>query len=524
MIKDLFEKIDYFWFFLLLTVFVCFGYFFTNPTIGIDDELIVFFTSTEIILQVGRLGKFLTNIIFQPQIIPMVYDVLGISFFVISIILICDIFKKYLSGFTKKEMTIFSTLAISFPFAAFVFIFIHNCIDLGLCFLSAALASSFFIKYFYEDKKKIYLLYTFLLLIFSISMYETGLFYFILIPAFVIIYSLIFDKHFKFTNRELYTQVGTSILLLVSVIFIYHIILKIVMYTCGMDYNKIDDYMKYNFSSINTFITSVSDSFCEFGRILYMNINNHLCCKLIIISCITLLLLSLYYTIRKKNLLIMLLAILMTLIPVSYFLATGFPHMQYRIFFAYGIMNAMAFVLIYKLFSQKPYIEKILLFLCFTLVFAQAKEMNAMFFTEHLKYENDKLFAYSIDNDLKRLNLEYYPIVFVGVRESIQPTYSFNGLANEINASIYNWDRCDTKEGELTTQRPYQFMQQIGYAIYPFFELKDKKTEKIIQYQKEIENAISEMQVYPKENSIKKLNDFVLIRIGKSRFDKNYIR
>ena len=159
MLKDIFEKIDYYWFFLFITVFVCFGYFFSNPTIGIDDEIIPFFTSTEIILQVGRLGKFLTNLLFNPEFVPLVYDFIGVSCFVISIVLMCDIFKKYIPDFSKKEMTIFSTIAISFPFAAFVFIFLQNCIDIGLCYLLATVAANFSLKFFYEDKNKKYLIF-----------------------------------------------------------------------------------------------------------------------------------------------------------------------------------------------------------------------------------------------------------------------------------------------------------------------------------------------------------------------------
>lgn len=522
MLKEIFEKIDYFWFCLFITVFVCFGYFFTNPTIGIDDEIISFFTSTEIVLQVGRLGKFLTNFLFNPEFVPVIYEFIGVACFIVSVILIGDIFKKYLPNFSKKEMTIFSTLAISFPFAAFVFIFLQNTIDIGLCYLFATIAASFSMKFFYEDKQWKYLLFSFILLLFSLSMYETGIFYFVLIHLFVILYSIIFDSNSKISNLQLYKQIATCLFTVFSSVVVYRVILKLVMFIVGYNYNKITDYLKYDFSSFESFCTSVVFSYNEFLRILCSNVANHFCCKVIVFSCVSLLLLSLCYSFKKKNILIVLVSIFMLLLPVSYFFATAFPWMQYRIFFAYGILNAMTLVILYKLFAKNIYVERTLLFLCFLVVFHQAKEMNAMFFTENLKYENEKLFAYSIDNDIKRLNLEHYPVVFVGIRKPIESQFSYYKLANELNGSIFNWDRVDSVEKEVYIERPYKFMQQIGYDIYPYFT-KESLNEFLSQKEK-LQGIVSEMSIYPKEGSIKQVDNYVVIKIGKSRLDRNYIQ
>ena len=294
------------------------------------------------------------------------------------------------------------------------------------------------------------------------------------------------------------------------------------MFVVGYNYNKITDYFKYDFSSFESFCSSVAFSYNEFLRILCSNVANHFCCKVIVFSCVSLLLVSLYSSFKKKNILLVLISIFMVLLPVSYFLATAFPWMQYRIFFAYGIVNAMTFVILYKIFAKNIYVERILLFLCFLVVFHQAKEMNAMFFTENLKYENEKLFAYSIDRDLKRLSLDRYPIVFVGVRESIKPQFMYYGLANELNGSIYNWDRVDSAEKELYIQRPYKFMQQIGYDIYPYYT-EDNLNELLSQKEK-LQDIVSEMAIYPKEKSIKKMDNYVIIKIGKSRLDKAFIQ
>ena len=522
MLKDIFEKIDYFWFCLFITFFVCFGYFFTNPTIGIDDEIISFFTSTEIILQVGRLGKFLTNFLFNPEFVPVIYEFIGVVCFVISVILMCDIFKKYLPNFSKKEMTIFSTMAISFPFAAFVFIFLQNTIDIGLCYLFATVAANYSMKFFYEDKNKKYLLFSFILLLFSLSMYETGIFYFLLIHLFVILYSTIFENNPKSSNSQLYKQIATCLFTVFSSVVVYRIILKLVMLVVGYNYNKITNYLKYDFSSFESFCTSVVFSYNEFGRILCSNVSSHFCCKVIVFSCISLFLVSLFYAIKKKNILLVFVSIFMVSLPVSYFFATAFPWMQYRIFFAYGILNAMTFVILYKLFAKNIYVERTLLFLCFLVVFHQAKEMNAMFFTEHLKYENEKLFAYSIDRDLKRLNLEHYPVVFVGVRKPINPQFLYYGLANELNGSIYNWDRVDSVEKELYIERPYKFMQQIGYDIYSYFT-KENLNEFVTQKEK-FKKIVSDMPIYPKEGAIKQVDNYVVIKIGKSRLDETFIQ
>lgn len=529
MLKSFFEKVDYFCFFLFVTVFICFGFFFTNPVMGIDDELTGFFTSSDVILQVGRLGKFITNILFQPQFIPLVYDVLGIFFFVLAIVLICDLLKKHLPEISKKELTIFSTVAISFPFAACVFTFVHNCIDLGLCFLSSTVATCFFFKYFYEEKKNINLLYSFMLLIFSLSLYETGLFYFILSFLFFVFYLLVFNKNLKHSNSDFCKQLFACLFLVGLTIVIYRIVLKIVMYCCGMTYNKIDDYLNYDFSSLGAFLTSVKLSYGEFFHFFNCNVNQFFSCKLIVFSCVVLSAIALYFSIRRKNILVFLVALLMILVPVSYFIGTGFQYMQYRIFFSYGLVVAFAFVVLYKLFAKNVLVSNIFIFICFLVVFQQAKEMNAMFYTEHLKYENDKLFANSIDYDLKRLGYDKYPVIFVGVRKKLDLPYSFEGIANEINASTFNWDRAFSKEEELTSKRPYKFIQKLGYDIYPYlsvsqsdeFVTKEEKTEILQQYEDKLKSIVPTLEIYPRENSIKKVDDFVLVKIGHSYFDNN---
>ena len=188
----------------------------------------------------------------------------------------------------------------------------------------ATIASDFSLKFFYEDKNKKYLLFSFILLLFSLSMYETGIFYFLLIHLFVVLYSLIFENNSKYSNSQLFKQIATCLLTVFSSVVVYRIILKMTMLTVGYNYNRVGEYFKYGFSSFDAFCTSVSFSYNEFLHILCSNVANHFCCKVIIFSCVSLILVSLFYAFKKKNVLLVFISIFMVLLPISYFLATAF--------------------------------------------------------------------------------------------------------------------------------------------------------------------------------------------------------
>ena len=89
--------------------------------------------------------------------------------------------------------------------------------------------------------------------------------------------------------------------------------------------------------------------------------------------------------------------------------------------------------------------------------------------------------------------------------------------ADELTLSIFNWDRYDTKLSELTVSRGYYFMRALGYN-FEQYNIQDsgKSTE---EFELMIKEAIKDMNNYPQENYIKDMDDFVLIKLGESKYE-----
>ncbi len=519
MFKDIFKKFDYYWFFFFLTISACFLYFLTNPVMGIDDEQIEFFVKHSEILQVNRIGKLILKALFGYEFVPFAYDILCIGSHISAVITAVYIFRQYLTDFSKQQALIFSVSAVSFPFIAFHLIFMESCIDVGFAYLSGVFASYFFLKYFYEQRKKVYFLYTLALLIFSASLYETGLFYFVIVSLFVILYSFLYGSNKKQNIKSASAEIASIVLLCVSSLLLYKIILLIVQMFYKYYYNRVNEYKYYDFSSFSAFSNSLITSINNFVKIYLSDLPNNFGCKIILFSCSVLILISLYYSVKRKNLIILLLSVLMILTPLTYFILTGFYNMPYRVFLSYGYISGMTFAVLYRLFQKNQLLCRLFIFICFIVVFHQVKEINNIFYTENLKAENDKLTAYSIDYDLKKLNLDGKPVVFVGIKKDISLPHKYYSMADEINISTFNWDRFDSVYGELFVKRSYRFMRKLGYEIGGYFENQINDDASAEFYIDRLYKIVPGMNIYPKENSIKDEGDFVVIKLGKSRFD-----
>ena len=126
--NQLFKKFDYYWILLILTVILCYGFFLTNHSMGIDDEFLTVFSNPQVIMITNRPGNFIFSHVLQTyEYLPFWREFLGIALYTFGITLHSENFMKYLeSKFDKKSATIFSVIAVSFPYLAFHFLFIET--------------------------------------------------------------------------------------------------------------------------------------------------------------------------------------------------------------------------------------------------------------------------------------------------------------------------------------------------------------------------------------------------------------
>lgn len=498
MIKELFKTTNSYWLFFILTIALSYGFFLTNSSMGIDDELLELYGSLISMVSQGRIGRIFQWVIGY-EYIPFFYDFIAIFLYALGITAVSSCFTKFIEGFTNKQALIFSTLAVSFPFTAFLFAFIAITVHIGLAFLLSSLGTYFCCKYIFDEKNKKYLIFSCLCLIVSISLYETSIIYFFMSMLFIIFLN----------NKNTLKSVVFSILTALSSIFAYSLILKLFKVMLGIKHNRINEFLRYDFSSFSSSLFTLINHLYENYK---STITNDFGSFMIMISVILFLFIVLFMLIKHKNYITFIIGLILIFLPLTVFFITGNSDLYYRVYAPFGYLIAMTFSIMFKLFENKKIISTIITSLIVLIVLNQAKEINRIFYTENLKFQEDLSFAKFIMHDLGVKQLENKPVVFVGKKDEIRLKYNYDVEAPEITVSIFNWDKYNNRESEFFVSRGYHFMQHQGLKIIQFDDFSQENIKKI-------KKEISQMTKYPNNGYIKDMGDFVIVKIGNSIFD-----
>ncbi len=503
MLKNLIEKVDYYWLFFIITIILCFGFFLTNSNFGIDDELLNWYGSVYSIVSIGRLGRILQWVIGYDYL-PFFYDFIAILLYAIGITLSADCFMQYIENFTKKQATVFACIAVSFPFTAFLFAFIIITIHTGISIFLTALGTYLFCKYLFDCNKKRNLIFTFLCLITAVSLYENSIIYFLISMFFIILMS----------NKNRIKLIIKTIIASISPVIVYLFILKILKAIMGIQYNRSEEFIKYDFSSVTSFFNSFINSF----NILFTNyiktIHNNFGSFTIILSNFLFVFIIIYLAIKRKSINTIFVGLIMILLPISTFIIMGNGELYYRVYAPFGYFIGITFSILFSLLNNKKIITYMLTVFCILIVLNQAKEINKIFYTENIKFQDDLSFAKLIINDLKKRNLDKKPVILAGTRENIILQYNYYIEAPEIMISIFNWDKYQENSSNFMIERGFKFMKQFGLNIIPFREYTRNNMKKI-------EKEIPKMTIFPQNGSIKDMDNFVIIKIGKTYLDRN---
>ena len=516
--NSLFKKFDYYWIFVILTFILCYGFFLTNHSMGIDDELLAVYGSFDRVIQVNKIGiLFFSKILFLYEYLPFFNEILGLSLYVIGLTIYSENFIKYLNFenfvFDKKISTIFTCNALSFPYLAFHFVFFDNILQHGFIMIFTAFAVRYFYKFFLQEKTKLNFILMFISLFFATSFYESAVYYFVISCLIIEFFKFVYDR-----NENFYKRVLAMGLFSITSITLNVLLCEVLKKIMNINYSKIDDFVFYDASSLSSFFESFVNSQGAFIQKFIATCEYNFGSVIAIISIVSLLLFSLLYSFRHKNFNIMICSIFITLVPFASLLMLGNADMSFRSYAPLSFLVALVFCLLFNQFKDKKVLANIVIGLTILVVAYNAQEQNQIYYTENLKYENDKQFAYSIMYDLTKRDLENKPIIWVGVRENPKLKYEYIE-SNEINTSIFNWDRYDTFESEIYIIRSYNFFKELGLEIKGYYDLNFSSKEEFTRFVKEVKNNVKGMTIYPKDGSIKDFGDYVVIKIGKTRAD-----
>lgn len=483
----------YYWLFFILTIILCFGYFLSNNTMGYYDTSI---SKVNIfgILYLCKLGNIIQYLIGL-EYIPFFYEFLGIIIYAAGITLTVNCFSRYIKGFTKGHSMIFACIAVSFPFAAIAFMDIENTINNSMAMLAGVSSAFFFCKYSFENKSKMYLIFSIICLFYSISLCINGLIYFLICILFIL-----FKNNIKVTKHIIRT-IGMSL----STIILYCLLL-VTLKTI------------FNLGALRWEIICANGNFYENLKDLLNNFigtfNKDFVSNILALSIIILIFISIYIAIKRKRISTFLLGICIIILPLTKFILTFDSDLSYSQYSTYGFIIAITMIMLFDILGKDKNIYKILIVLSVIIVLNNAREINKLFYMENLKFKNDINISSFIMRDLEMLNLQDKPIMFVGLINNLDFEYNYKTESSSITESIFNGERRDDTMINILSPVPHYFINNQGknIQICDNSQLNDKEV---------IINTARSMPQYPISGYIKDMGNYVIVKLGDDMPDEN---
>ena len=197
----------------------------------------------------------------------------------------------------------------------------------------------------------------------------------------------------------------------------------------------------------------------------------------------------------KERLSIFFYSVALCVAPFSLYIVLATSMTHGRMLLALPFAGAVEIVLILEALTKRR-LQIISFVAAGLLLFFNARNMNMIFYYSHLVYEKDCDLTAMLMYDIEKKGIDYHekPIAFIGmIEEDSLPIQKIDALGS----SIFAWD-----EGNNT--RMEDFIRTRGYAV----ETAD--AEKMQEALQETEN----MQTWPQENSIKELEDVIVVYLS----------
>jgi hypothetical protein len=474
--------------FSFLISIITYGFALTNFTVTIDNETPIY---SDFGMEFGRWGQNL--ILYHLFNGHLHYFTLITSLFIYSIAAVglTRIFK-----IQETTSYIFCALFITFPQISYQVAFSMMADIAAIGVLLSVFCVYFFMKGTNANNKKNKLLYylcVVLILTFSISIYQA----FVLIPP--TIYFLLFFKNTFKENFNLKTEIKSivtlSLLLIISLI-LYIISVKIICPPISSN------------GYLSSFITGGSDNqFSAFCLIWYNNLIGQFYVgetTFILVPIVSLLLIA-HFIITKKLIFIRVVAIfLILLLPflTSFFITNGYH--PPRIYVTSNIVYAfiIAFAIDYfKVFNYN--LTKIGVVIIATINFYY---VTKLFYTSNQIFKHDVRIAEKIDD----LIISKYPDFPLSEKKVFFSGYFPYEYHNNIRldkseifgGSFYSWDNGNN-------YRIVNFFKVASIADYTILNSKEELNK--------VKDSIAKMPAWPNSNSIKMIDNIIVVKLGDSK-------
>ena len=469
-----------------------YGFFCTNFTLSIDEELFWMIKDGSPWVGYGRFGNYFLDrfLTFDSSVMPFFTDVLAVVILIFAALAFSYSFFRENRTQNKKSFkhTIFGGLFLTFPFVNgdFMAFSIYNLwIAIGYLFTAIAIIV---LREFQDSRNKIELVFVIIALTSAISIYQS--FISVFIVMFLILELQILITGSKHVVYSRWVFAGIAVLTSTG---LYLTLNALAQWEITPAYGYLNTLVGWNrelspFQVLNGLFEAISDiylgAYGSSGRILTISVSVFL----VYIFCISL---SKKSTRHRAGILF-----LVTLLLISPFLTT----------FALGSMlparslNGLPLLLggIWLIVLQNlttPILRSISVGISTFLLFFQIQFLNSLFYGDHLRYQEDIFMGRQLIHQIETQTINYrkYPIVFLG-----QHKFDSTKLISKINSGGRSFFDDASQSYRMT-----YFLRTLGYQV-------------ILPTQADVAKAseIEPMNIWPESGSIVFYENLIIVKLS----------
>lgn len=473
---------------ILFSIFislVAYGFGLTNYSLSIDSESPVY---SDFSMGLGRWGTNLVRYHIFKGHTPYFTLLLGLLLLSMTAVELSKLFK-----FNDAKGYIFCGLFLTIPQLSYQLIFTMQADVVPLGFLLSIFAVRLFLKStisVFSLRSISYFAISSLLLMFVIAIYQA----LILIPIvayLIVVFQNSYSKDFNI-KKEIINMVHFGILLLLSAI-LYYISVKIICptgeggflatYTTGESNNKFLDFFTLWFEHLK-------------GKVYYGN-------KLFLFVTILSIFGIVNFILEKKYFIIKLILLLLILIipySLSFFITNGYH--PPRLYVASGIVFAF---LITHFLANIRY-QKTTILACAIICMCNIYFITQLFYSNYKIFNHDKDVARKIDSAIRLKYPEfdnYTNYVYFFGCIPYQEHEKFRLPDSEVfGGSLFSWDNGNN----------YRIINFFSFNDIAYYKMIDNKDTYL-----KIKDSISNMPTWPKQESIKLIDNVIIVKLGDAK-------
>ncbi len=507
--------------------FLCYLYLWTHPSMGVDDTAVYRYMVEGFAPHLGRWTLFLLNKVAHiAEFTPVVTDVLGVIFMVLSGLIICVILQKSSGGRIRTlPCTIFVCFMISYPLIDEVYVYyLHN--GIGLAYLLTA-AAYYLVRFRDNWKNRIA---AGILLMLALACYETFAEVFLLL-FFIDALIRLYVREEGLTFRKLCNLFIWCCVLIIGAMICRDLINRVILAVIDVEpyFHSIIKSIGWIFSegALEQLISMIRG----FARYYILNATVNFGVFMFWVAMAVIAVFCIALAVRRRSILPVVCLAGAAVVPWAISIIEGNAG-AYRTMQTFPVLVGFAMLLLCERLMEMtavPLLRNIGFVLLALLLYNQVYETNKWYYVDYMKYEEEVSVCRQMAYDIQKEATVDKPIIFVGriseygtadtymyVKQGTWQYRLFSYLDGNADPdeyrkyeivqnpawySVFDWgvDAFDEHATEIAN-----FFAYHGYQIQ--VASRDEKEE--------MEYLAEDMPVWPKEGSILELDDYVIVKLG----------